>query len=58
MVHRALYLWQASFASEDKSLIVGYSVEDVDRIAIRNLADLAGEGIGEGYGSRQQQECA
>ncbi len=48
MVHRALYLWRASFASGDKSLIVGYSVEDVKGIAICNLDDLAGEGIGKG----------
>jgi len=53
MVHRALYLWRASFASGDKSLIVGYSVEDVKGIAIRNLDDLAGEGIGRGrYGKK------
>jgi hypothetical protein len=32
-------------------------MSDVDGIAIGNLDDLAGEGIGEGYGRCQKQEC-
>ncbi len=57
LTHKPAFV-QAHQSQLTDLVVLIVSVEDVEGIAIRNLDDLAGEGIGEGYGSRQQQECA
>ncbi len=57
LIHTPAFV-QAHQSQLTDLVVLIVSVEDVEGIAIRNLDDLAGEGIGEGYGSRQQQECA